>query len=88
MKLYAIGTRFTPAKATKIHDKLARRVLRARAMTAHVRRGDRTLQEANRADLEVARLASNSHERRRAIAADRKERSAARKEARQRRRVA
>ena len=72
--MFWIGNRFPirSKEVVRLHDKPARRLLRRLAMLSPIEQKLRTIQ---RADLEVARLAGNSHERQRAIAADRKERA-------------
>lgn len=56
------------------HDKLARRLLRRRLMVATRSRVDIALVNLRRAMLAVTRLASNSHEARRYLVVDKKER--------------
>lgn len=76
--VYNLGRRFEPnAKPTRtIYDKLARRMLRRR-WKAQSSRIEKALASCREEDLEIARLATNSHQRLRAIAQDRKERAAA-----------
>lgn len=71
------GRRFThtgDAAAKKIWNKAWRRLVRASAMR-DASPIERALRRCREDDLEVARLATNSHQRQRAIAADRRERT-------------
>ncbi len=73
------GKKFEPKvdkKTTKVvpyYNKFERRIVRARTLAKQGRIGN-ALAECREADLEVAQLATNSHERQRAIAKDRKQR--------------
>jgi hypothetical protein len=77
----SIGRRFDPATkprdgvvVRRYGDKLLRRRLRRNAI-AHASKVERALKRCREDDLEVAQLATNSHQRKRAIAADRTERN-------------
>jgi hypothetical protein len=73
-----IGRRFSWAqkpegRVVRVHDKLRRRIERGRATRASSRI-ERALEKSRRADYDVQKLATNSHEAKRYIAAARMER--------------
>lgn len=79
VRVINLGRRITAdlpegAIARVVFNKVERRIERGRAMRASSS-VEKALARCRRADLEVRRLSTNSHEARRAIAADRRERA-------------